>query len=143
VVDLGQEDPAVALEAFDHPQLPERPVPVELDRHEPSHEVAELLLASGGWQGGVADVVAEVEVGIVDPHWPADLPGDEAHLLPVPREERELGGHQVDELLVGRWRPLENRARRDVHVSDAVLDVEEDAVERAQTVHRNLLGARP
>ena len=83
----------------------------------------------------MADVVHEVEVGVVDPDGAAEAPGDEAHLLAVAGEQGQLAGHELDELVVRRGRALEDGAGTDVHVGDAVLHVEEDAVERAHVFH--------
>ena len=81
-------------------------------------------------------VVGEVEVGIVDPHRSSQLAWDEAHLLPIPRQQRQFGGDELDELdEIRRW-PFEDRARRDVHVGHTILDVQERTVERAQPIHR-------
>ena len=97
----------------------------------------ELALQPRWGEGRVADVVHEVEVGVVDPDGAAEAPGDEAHLLAVAGEERKLAGHRRDELVVRRGRALEDGARTDVHVGDAVLHVEEEAVERAHVFHRS------
>ena len=90
----------------------------------------------GGRQRGVADVVVEVEVRIVHPDGTTDPTGREADLLPVARDERQLARDQGHHLVVRRGRSLEHGARADVHVGDAVLDAEEDAVERAHVLHR-------
>ena len=52
---------------LDQPQLPERLRAVELLGEDPRGEVAQLLLGAGRRQRGLAHVVVEVEVGVVDP----------------------------------------------------------------------------
>ena len=88
-----------------------------------------------GGQRGVADVVVEVEVRVVDPHRAAEPPRHEAHLLAVAGNARELAGDQRQDLVVRGARSFEDGARADVHVGDAVLGVEERAVECAHVVH--------
>ena len=134
VVRLGQHGPAAVLEALDDPDLPERLGAVELLRHDPPDQLAQLALAPGGGQRGVAQVVLDVEVGVVHPDRPPQLEGDEADLLAVAGDEVELGldhGHDVG---VRRRRALEDRHRGDVHVGHVVLDVEERRVQGAQAV---------
>ena len=126
------------LEPFDHPHLPQRLVPVELLGHHPTDEVAQLPVAAGGRERSVAEVVAEVEVWVVDPERAAELQGHEPHLLAVPRHRRELArDHRLELLVVGR-RPLEHSHRADVHVAHGVFDVQEGRVEWAHPIHHDL-----
>ena len=67
VMDLGEERPALVLEALDHPDLPERLGAVQVLGEDPRGGGAQLLLCARRGHGAVAQVVAEVEVGIVDP----------------------------------------------------------------------------
>ena len=71
--------PATALEPLDHPRLPQWAVPVELLGHEPAHQRAELAVAPRRRQRGMAQVVLELEVRIVDPDRPAELQRHEPH----------------------------------------------------------------
>ena len=135
VVDLQDQGPPTVLETLHHPGLPERPVTVELLRHQPADELLELGVAAGCGEGRVPEVVLESEVGIVDPDRPAQLQRDEAHHLSVPRHRRELGRDRRRNARVFRRGSLEDRARRDVHVRGAVLDEEEEGVQRAQAFH--------
>ena len=134
VVRLGQDGPAVVLESLDDPDLPEGLRPIELLGHDPPDELAQLGLAARCRQRGVAQVVLDVEVGIVHPDRPAELEGDEAHLLAVARHQVELGLDHVDHVGERRLGPLEDRHRGDVHVGDVVLDVQERGVQGAQPV---------
>ena len=88
----------------------------------------------GRGERGVAQVVLDVEVRVVDPDGPAELEGHESHLLAVARHEVELGVDHLDHVGEGRRRSFEDRHRGDVHVRDVVLDVEERGVQGAQPV---------
>lgn len=138
VMALGDQRPVLVLEALHHPHLPQWLGPVERLAHDPTDQVAELLVAAGGGESGVADVVPEVEVDIVDPHWPVVLERNEPHLLAVARHLRQLGrnhGQNVGEL---RRRSLEDGDRGNVHRTRGVLDVEERRIQRTQALHGNL-----
>ena len=82
----------------------------------------------------MADVVARVEVRVVDPHGPALHERREGQLLAVARHEREAALELRDEVLVGRCRALEEQDRSDVHVRASLLEREERGVEAAQPV---------
>ena len=146
VMGLGQDGPPPVFEPLDHPDLPEGFRAVELLCHDPPDELAQLALAAGGGQRGVAEVVLDVEVGIVHPDRPPELQGDEADLLAVARDEVELALHHRDDVLgKGRRGALEDGDRGDVHVGHVVLDVEERRIEGAQPVraHRPPFRALP
>ncbi len=134
VVALADDREAVALEALDQPQLPERLRAVELLGEDPRGEVAQLLLGARRRQGGLADVVVEVEVGVVDPDRAALAEGDEAELLAEARDEVQARLDVVAELFVGRRRAVEDDHRGDVHVGAASLHVEECGVESGQAI---------
>ncbi len=73
VVRLRDDREAVSSKPLHDPQLPQRLVAVEALREHPAGQVSQLLLAAGHRQRGHAHVVAEVEVGVVDPD--AGAPG--------------------------------------------------------------------
>ena len=145
VVRLGQHRPAAVLEALDHPDLPERLGAVELLRHDPADELAQLALATGGGQRRVAQVVLNVEMRVVDPDRAPQLERDEADLLAVARDQVQLGVHHGDDVAEGRRGTLEDGHRGDVHVGHVVLNVEERRVQRAQAIrtHRPSLRGHP
>ena len=101
VVGLADDREAVALQALDQPELPERLRAVELLREDPRRQHPQLLLGAGLGQRGVADVVGEVEVRIVDPDGRALAEGDEAELLAEARHEVQARLDVVAELDVG------------------------------------------
>ena len=135
VVDLGDERPAAVAQAFDHPHLPQRTLPVERLGHESSHEVPQVIGRAGRGQGRVADVVVEPEVRIVDPDGPPEGGRDETDPLAVAGDERQLAAEQRHDLRIRGRRSLEHRARPNVHVRDAVFDMEKRRIERAHAVH--------
>ena len=98
VVALADDREAVAVEALDQPQLPERLAAVELLGEDPRRQVAQLLLGARRRQRGLAHVVVEVEVGVVDPDRPALAEGDEAQLLAEAGDEVQARGDVVAEL---------------------------------------------
>ncbi len=123
VMDLREQRPALALQALDRPQLPQRLVAVEVLGEDAGGHLAQLLLASGLGDGGVAQVVVEAEVRIVDPHGRPDGERNGADLLAVAGHEAELAGDHRAELIERRWRPLEDADAADVHRRGVVLHV--------------------
>ena len=98
-------------------------------------------IVAGARQGGVADVVVEVEVLVVDPHRAADsgTQGQPLAVARVVRRPRLAGGE--DALLIqtatvrGAQRlGIEESHRADVHVRRVALDLQERAVERREAL---------
>ena len=131
---LGDDREAVALDAVDEPQLPERLRAVEALREDPRRQVPQILLAAGARQRGVAEVVLDVELRVVDPLRPALAVGDEAQLLAEPGDEVQPRGDVVAELVVFGRRALEQGGRGDVHVGRALLEVQERGIEAREAV---------
>ncbi len=130
-----QREPAVG-EPFDHPELPERFSPVELLRHDARGQELQLRVVARAGQGGVADVVAEVEVVVVDPHGLVE-DGDPAETMAVARHEmqapRDLVANPLDVDAARRqrqWSRLEEDQAAEVHVCGRVLEMEERAILR-------------
>ena len=136
VVDLQQHRPPSTGQALDDPALPERPVTVQALRHQPSDQPAQRRVVAGYRKGGAPHVVPDVEVGIVDPHRPAEIERHGAQLLPVPRHQRQLAVDRPDHLVLRRHRALEHGHRRDGHggMSIFVLGVQERRVQWRQPV---------
>ena len=109
-------------------------VAVELLGEHAAGEVAQLLLARRGREGGVADVVVEVEVGVVDPDRPALVERDERELLAKARHQVQPGLQVLAELVVGGRRAVEDHRRGDVHVGPVALEVQERGVEAGEPV---------
>ena len=111
VVGLGDEREAAALEALDHPHLPQRLGAVELLGEDPPGQQQELLLGARVRQRGVAHVVLEAEARVVDPQRPAGAGRRHRELLAVARHEVQAPAQRVEHLGVRRRRALEDRAR--------------------------------
>ena len=133
VVALADDREAVVAQPLDQPQLPERLAAVELLGEDPRRQVAQLLLGAGRRQRGLAHVVVEVEVGVVDPDRAPLVEGDEAQLLAEARDQVQARGDVVAELVVGGRRALEDAGRGDVHVGAGALHVQEGSIESGQS----------
>ena len=136
VMDLREQRPAALAQSLEHPDLPERLVAVEVLGEDARGRPAELLVAARRRKGAVAQVVGEVEVGIVHPHRTAQAERYEANLLAIARDEAELARHHLLEPLERRRRPLEDAHAADVHRVHRALEVQERRVHRAHPVHR-------
>ena len=66
-IGTDEADPAV-FESLNDPQLPQGAAAVELMAGDLGDELAELARPARRWRADAADVVVEVEVGILDPH---------------------------------------------------------------------------
>ena len=117
VVGLRDQREALLAQPLDEPQLPERLGPVELLGEHPRRHPAQLFLVAGRRQRRVADVVAEVELRIVDPERPAGLDRREGELLAVAGHEVQPALDVLEQVVVARRRALEDRHRADVHVA--------------------------
>ena len=91
---------------------------------------AAAVSVPGRRHGAVAQVVVDVEVGVVDPDRLAHAQGHEAHLLAVARGQVQLALDHRPQLLERRRRSLEDADAADVHRGHVVLDVEEHRVLR-------------
>jgi hypothetical protein len=134
VVGLRDERPRAVVQALDDPQLPQRLVAVELLAEDARDEVAQLLVAARGRQRGVAHVVLEAEVGVVDPQRPAAAGGRERQPLAIAGDEMEAVAERVEELVHLRRRALEGHEGADVHVRVGPLLVQEGGVYGGQPV---------
>ena len=120
VMGLGDDREAVPLESLHEPVLPQRLGSIQPLGRDPRGEQQQLLLASRLGQRGVADVVLEVEVRIVDPQRPPGLQRRCGELLAVARDEVQPAADVVGELVeVGR-RSFEDQHPADVHVRRVV-----------------------
>ena len=70
VVDLQDHPDVIVGEAVDEPHLPQRPCAIEGERLHAAHERGELVVVAGPRECRQADVIADVEVLVVDPHRP-------------------------------------------------------------------------
>ena len=82
------------------------------------------MLAARTRQGRVADVEADVEMGIVDPNRPALVQRHECQPLAVARHEMQSRHDRRDQIVVGRRRAVEHHAAGDVHVRRVALEMQ-------------------
>jgi len=148
VMGLGEQREAagaLAAEALHQPDLPQRLGAVEALGEDAAGQALELLRASGRGQGGVTQVVARVEVGVIDPHRAALLERHEGEALAVARHEVQAALDGRDDVVVVGDRALEGHARGDVHVRAIVLEVEEGGVEPREAIggHPRILTYAP
>jgi hypothetical protein len=145
VVGLRDDREAPAVEPLDEVELPQRLGPVQREGEQAPGEVAQLLIGAGRGQGAVAQVVAGVEVRIVDPHRAPLAERHVGQLLAVARHEVHARLDRLDQLAVGGRLAFEDEDARHVHVRAAALEVQEAGVEGGQSVaigHRSILTCR-
>jgi hypothetical protein len=128
-----------ALQSLDHPDLPERARAVERTREDPARELAQLIERARAREREVAQVVADVEVAIVDPHRPA-LERRPRELLAIARDpvqhrlDRAAVAREVDAAVrVAQRARLEDRDRADVHRRVLALRPQERGVLRRES----------
>ena len=102
VMGLRQHREAPVGEALDEPQLPQRPAAVERLGEHAARQPLQLAVAAGARQRRVADVVADLEMGIVHPHRAALAERHERQPLPVAGHEVESRLDRLDQLVVRR-----------------------------------------
>src|SRR3970282_657491 len=124
VVDLGDERAAVAFDAVDEVEPPQRLVPAEPALEEPRGELAELVQVAGRVQAHGHDVPADIEVGIPLPGRVGEVEGGVDDALLVARDEVDRVLDVLDELVVG-YLTLEHGDGADVHGRVFPLEVQE------------------
>ena len=134
VMRLRQHREAPVRETLDEPQLPQRPAAVERLGEHAAREPLQLALAAGAGQRRVAHVVADLEVGIVDPHRAALAERHERQPLAVAGHEVQSRLDRLDQLVIRRGGAVEHRAARHVHVRRVALEMQKRAVEPGQPV---------
>lgn len=89
VVGLVDQGEAARLEALDKPYLPQGLGAIEALGEDPGGEAAQLIRRAGRRESGVANVIGDVEVGVVDPQRAPHLHPRHRQLLPVAGNEVE------------------------------------------------------
>jgi hypothetical protein len=143
VVRLRHQGEAPALDAIDKPHLPQGLRAIEALGEDARGEREKLLGGPGLGKRGVADVVREVELRVVDPSRAALPQRHEAEFLAESRHKVKARFDVVAQLLVFRGRSLEESGRGHVHVRGIALQMEEGRVEPTQTVGIGGHGANP
>lgn len=93
-----------------------------------------LCLVAGCGQGRVADVVVEVEVGVIDPDRAALVERHEPQLLAESGHEVQAPLEVLLELLEVGGGTIEDHRRGDVHVGAVALEMKKRRVEAGQPV---------
>ena len=139
---LRDERLVAVVEALDDVRLPQRLAAVERTARDVGRERGELTRAARRGKRGAAQVVVEVEVGVVDPRGHVEA---ERHLDEAAAQRR----HEMEAILEERPHPLvelggaaRNRRRvdhgdaDDLHVCRRGLEGEEGGIEPGQVLHR-------
>ena len=92
MVQLGHQGRPSSGQALDHHHLPQGAIGVERSAHHVGHQVLQLRLAAGCGEGRPAEMVVELELGVVGPHRVVQPEGD-------PERPLAHGRRQVDPLL--------------------------------------------
>ena len=112
---LREHRPAPVGEALDDVDLPQRPTSIHVSTDDARHLIAELVGGTGRSETDVADVVVEVEVGVVDPvrmvEPERDVDESATHRRQVADQGAEPFVDHVERFEVGR-RSLVDRPRR-------------------------------
>jgi hypothetical protein len=134
MVDLADQGETPALEAFDHPDLPQRSLTVEVLGHDAGRQPLELAVRAGLRQARVTHVVVELEFRIVHPDRRA-LERNPAELLAIARNsikngtDEPLDLFEVDSaVLVLEGAQIVDLRGCDVHVEAGPLEQEEGGV---------------
>ena len=141
VMGLLEERDVAALESLDHPDLPERVITVEESFLHARRQRDELFPRSRTRQRGVAHVIRDVELVVVDPDRPALLVRHVHQPAPEPGQERKARQDEISHFAdpepsvgVEERRALEDAHRAHVHRVLGPLHVQEARVERGETV---------
>jgi hypothetical protein len=89
VVHAGQNGNRAVLDALNDPELPERSLPIQGTARDVADDVGELLRIPRCRHCDVADVIVDVEIGIVEPHRPVQVERNVGQPAPEFRQERE------------------------------------------------------
>ena len=138
VVGLGEHRPSTVGEALDDVGLPQRPRAVHGSPDDACHLLGKLVGAPGRRQTDVADVIVEIEVGVVDP---VGMVESEGHFDQPSPHRFETADECVEAVVrslvgveVGR-RPFVDRQAVDMAVRGGRLHVQETGVESGQLLH--------
>jgi hypothetical protein len=139
VVDLAEDRRAAAGHARHDEDLPQRARAVQRRRQERVRGSAQVAPVELALVGQLADVVVEVEAGVVGPHRLGHAERDRDHALAEARHMGEPRGdaraeHGGVEARHAR-RAVDDREPADVHVRGRALDAEERGVDRRQAIH--------
>ena len=135
LVALGDQREAIAAQALDQPQLPQRAVALQPRREHAPGELRELALTARARQRGAAQLVLERERGRRRPQRAPLAQRHRLHAAAVAGHEREARAHVRRELAEARRRAVEDQhpARVQRHAA-ALLELEQGCVGWAEAV---------
>ena len=138
VVQLGEHRPSAVTETFDDVHLPQRAGAVHLATNDARHLLGQLVGPAGRRQADVADVVFEVEVGVVDPPWMVER---ERHFDQLAPHRFGLADQRAKPFVDnGVWielrgRPLVDGQSADMTKCGLCLHVEKTRIEPRELLH--------
>jgi hypothetical protein len=139
MVHLGVEAHRAVGEPFDDIELPKRPAAVEQAGMQACGQRLQLFLRAGLGQHGVADVVVDIEVVVLDPHRVGQVEGHQRQLAREHRRQVQAPRQVLLDIVVPvapvALRQLVAVQRADVHWHLGGFQMQEGAVHRAQVVH--------
>ncbi len=138
VMELREHGPPAVAEALDDIDLPEGVAAIHVAPDDARDLLGQLVGGAGRGEADLADVVIEVEVGVVHP---VRVIEPEGHVDDAATQWREVADHRPDALThrvvrpeIGR-RALVDRQPVDVPVGRRCLHVEERRVETGELLH--------
>ena len=138
VMHLDVDGESVALQSFDEMVLPQGARMVERNGVKLRHQIAQLRHRSGLRQRGMANVIVEVQFVVDHPGRMIDAERRRFQPAAVGRQEIEPRRRMVakaGEETVLKRRRLEDRHAPDLHRRLGRLHIEEEGVERGETIH--------
>ena len=134
VVGLGEKREPAAFDALHEPHLPQRPVAPQMVGEDAAGEHLQLVLAPRRRQRGVAHVVAQVEVLVVDPARAGLGERNLRQALPIARHQAETRVDVRQQPIVRGRVSGEDQRTTHVHVRRSVLQMQERCVQRAEPI---------
>jgi hypothetical protein len=131
---LAEHGPASVAQPVHHPDLPQWAITVQAQREHAAGQPPELLVAAGAWQRGVPQVVAQVEVRVINPDGASLLGRHLGNALAIPRDEIKPALDVRAQVVERRRRTVENGQGADVHMRVAVLEAQERRVETGEPI---------
>ena len=127
LVGLAEQREAIALDALDQVDLPQRVAAIQRAAHDPRDEVVELLERAGSRKRRAPDVERHVEALVIHPDRGGDPTGHLAQALAIARDIGDAIADELDQALVVQDTGLllEERQAADVHRRGRPLQVEE------------------
>jgi hypothetical protein len=143
VVNLHQHGPPPNRQALDDPALPQGMIAVQAAFHEVGDQAEQRRIVARGRQSHHAHVVADVEVGVLDPSRRRQIEGVLVHELGEPGHVANAFGQRRGQFLWVRHRPVDDGqcAYRHTHVPVGVLGLQETRFQGGQLFHAPLISA--